>query len=254
MPTLAVGSNVELFFPVASDITVTITSPGRVSVNGRNRDGSAIAPRELYATETLTVAAGGVLLLEAIGLDCDYTAPSTGGASGTANAVAVLDAGLSQINVICDSANTNYEAYNIALNAANAPAECVIEVAFQVHWTGLVASTKTMLVGIGRSFTNAMTGSASNPDGALILSRTNGATQNTSEFKVGVQIGTNRDAQVFLMATTGDENTGTSSALPVGVVTLSANDCKLYIGLKSATAGEVLRLSSCRVTRITVPA
>ena len=85
MPSLASGSIVDLFFPVDSETSITVTAPGRVSINGRKRDGSAITPRELYASETISVAAGGSLTIEAIITACDYTDPvSVGGdAEGT---------------------------------------------------------------------------------------------------------------------------------------------------------------------------
>lgn len=92
MATLSVGNQVTLYSPNDSEIVVTITAPGRVSVNGRNViTGAAVTPQELYETTTITTSAGDRVTLEAINVDAFYSGPSTTG-GGTVDAAGVLAA------------------------------------------------------------------------------------------------------------------------------------------------------------------
>ena len=78
MATIAVGTVETVFCPFDGTITVTPGTSGKVSINARSRDGSqGIAPRELYAAETLTVSAGDVVSMEAINVAATYTGTST---------------------------------------------------------------------------------------------------------------------------------------------------------------------------------
>lgn len=75
MPTVQPGVVQALYAPVDDSTTITITAPGRVSINGRNViTGAPVTPRELYSTTTLALTAGDLVTIEAVGLSCDYTA------------------------------------------------------------------------------------------------------------------------------------------------------------------------------------
>lgn len=77
MPTISAGSVATVYCPVASSITITPGTSGRVSIQGRSRDGGqAVAPQEIYTATTITGEAGDVLTLEAINVAATYTAPA----------------------------------------------------------------------------------------------------------------------------------------------------------------------------------
>jgi hypothetical protein len=162
---------------------------------------------------------------------------SSGGLGG------VVAAGLGSTPVVCTAANTNYAGVTLPLPAAILHPNSMWEVEVGWNWAGLVASTKTMMVGIGRNSTDGLTGNSGNANGALILSRTNGSVNNTADMVMGIQIGSSLSAQAFRRASDGDETAGTNSALPTGSVTLGVGDCNLYIGAKSATAGETINIT-----------
>lgn len=73
MATIAAGSSVTGFVPNAQTITFTPGSGGRISFNGRNQDGSAITPREIYSETAIALASGATFSAEAIGNDGTYT-------------------------------------------------------------------------------------------------------------------------------------------------------------------------------------
>ena len=56
MATIAAGSSVTGFVPNAQTITLTPGAGGRISFNGRNQDGSAITPREIYSETAIALA------------------------------------------------------------------------------------------------------------------------------------------------------------------------------------------------------
>ena len=86
MATIAAGSSVTGFVPNAQTITLTPGAGGRISFNGRNQDGSAITPREIYSETAIALASGATFSAEAIGNDGTYTdiqsSVSGGGAWG----------------------------------------------------------------------------------------------------------------------------------------------------------------------------
>lgn len=77
MPTISAGSVATVYCPIASSITITPGTSGRVSFQSRARDGGqSVAPQEIYTATTITGQAGDVLTLEAINTDATYTAPA----------------------------------------------------------------------------------------------------------------------------------------------------------------------------------
>lgn len=77
MPTIAAGSLATVYCPLAGSITVTPGSAGRVSFQARSASGGqSAAPREIYTAETITVAAGDTVMMEAINTDATYTEPA----------------------------------------------------------------------------------------------------------------------------------------------------------------------------------
>jgi len=77
MPTVSAGSSVTVYCPLASDITVTPGTSGRVSIQARSQNGGqSFAPREMYVAGTISVQAGDTLSIEAINVDATYTAPA----------------------------------------------------------------------------------------------------------------------------------------------------------------------------------
>lgn len=169
-----------------------------------------------------------------------------GRGNGRGGKDAQLAGSFTGIDVTCTNAATNYQAYELSL-------EGLIETNMRIgmrcsfNWSSLTAATKTMLIGFGRTFNDAMTGGTSSADGRICLSRTNGSANNESDFTIFIDIGASMDAQHLVQVSAGDENTATSSAPPRGAVTLSNNDCKLYIGVKSDNAGDVLRVEGVEV-------
>lgn len=157
-----------------------------------------------------------------------------------------LAANFAGVDVTCTSAATNYQAFELSL-VGLIETHMRIGVKVSYSWTGLTAATKTMLAGFGRTFADAMTGGTSSPDGRVCLSRTNGAAANEADFTFFVDIGASQDSQRLVQTSSGDENTSTSSAPPTGAVTLSANDCKLYLGVKSDNAGDIIHIDGIEV-------
>jgi hypothetical protein len=93
MPTVSAGSSVTVYCPLASDITVTPGTSGRVSIQARSQNGGqSFAPREMYTSGTISVQAGDTLSIEAINVDATYTAPA---GVDTALQALVLGAGIS---------------------------------------------------------------------------------------------------------------------------------------------------------------
>lgn len=77
MPTLVAGTSATVFCPLPGTITVLPGSAGRVSFQSRSVSGGQSAvPREMYAEETIAVAAGDTVTLEAINTDATYTEPA----------------------------------------------------------------------------------------------------------------------------------------------------------------------------------
>ena len=77
MPTVSAGSSVTVYCPLASDITVTPGTSGRVSIQARSQNGGqSFAPREMYVAGTISAQAGDTLSIEAINVDATYTAPA----------------------------------------------------------------------------------------------------------------------------------------------------------------------------------
>jgi hypothetical protein len=79
MPTINAGSVATVYCPLAGSITITPGSTGRVSFQARGFDGGqSSAPRVIYAAETVSVAAGDTVSLQAIGSSATYTTPAGG--------------------------------------------------------------------------------------------------------------------------------------------------------------------------------
>lgn len=92
MTTLAAGSVATLYLPLAQTLTFTPGTGGRISLNGRNVDGSAITPQEMYTATSVAFRAGATVSVEAINVDCTYTDVSDSLVPGTSAAPATLDA------------------------------------------------------------------------------------------------------------------------------------------------------------------
>lgn len=93
MATIAAGSSVTGFVPNAQTITFTPGAGGRISFNGRNQDGSAITPREIYSETAIALASGATFSAEAIGNDGTYTdiqSSVSGGAVDTVPASQII--------------------------------------------------------------------------------------------------------------------------------------------------------------------
>lgn len=89
MPTIPQGSTTTVYCPLASDITITPGTSGRVSIQARSQNGGqSFAPREMYAAGTISVQAGDTLVIEAINVDATYTAPA-----GVSTALQALESG-----------------------------------------------------------------------------------------------------------------------------------------------------------------
>lgn len=73
MATLAAGTVATLYLPIAQTITITPGTGGRVSINGRNIDGSAVTPQEIYTATNLSLRSGATITVEAINVDCTYS-------------------------------------------------------------------------------------------------------------------------------------------------------------------------------------
>ena len=97
MATIAAGSSVTGFVPNAQTITFTPGAGGRISFNGRNQDGSAITPREIYSETAIALASGATFSAEAIGNDGTYTdiqSSVSGGEVGTVTAAQIISGAL----------------------------------------------------------------------------------------------------------------------------------------------------------------
>lgn len=98
MPTIAAGSVATVYCPLAGSITITPGSAGAASFQARgNNGGQSSAPRVIYAAESVAVAAGDTVSIQAITSDATYTTPAGG---DTALQALVSDAGKS-ISVAC---------------------------------------------------------------------------------------------------------------------------------------------------------
>lgn len=75
MPTIAAGQTVTVYVPLPGSVTLTPGSGGKISFNGRNADGSAVLPREIYTAISIDLLAGATFSAEAIGADASYTEP-----------------------------------------------------------------------------------------------------------------------------------------------------------------------------------
>lgn len=76
MPTITAGTVATVYCPLASSITITPGSAGRVSFQSRaNNGGQSAAPQEVYSATTVSVSAGDTVTMEAINTDATYTTP-----------------------------------------------------------------------------------------------------------------------------------------------------------------------------------
>lgn len=77
MPTITAGTTASVYCPLAGTIAVTPGTSGRVSFQSRSvSGGQSSVPRELYAAETIAIAAGDTVTIEAINTDATYTEPA----------------------------------------------------------------------------------------------------------------------------------------------------------------------------------
>lgn len=84
MATIAAGTSSTLYIPIAQSLTITPGTSGKASLNGRNQDGSAITPQEIYSATTIALRAGATITVEAINVDatCTDVADSLSSVSG----------------------------------------------------------------------------------------------------------------------------------------------------------------------------
>lgn len=84
MSTIAAGTSSTLYIPIAQSLTITPGTSGKASLNGRNQDGSAITPQEIYSATTIALRAGATITVEAINVDatCTDVADSLSSVSG----------------------------------------------------------------------------------------------------------------------------------------------------------------------------
>jgi hypothetical protein len=84
MATIAAGSSSTIYVPIAQSLTLTPGTGGKMSLNGRNQDGSAVTPQEIYTETTVALRAGATITVEAINVDatCTGVADSLSSVSG----------------------------------------------------------------------------------------------------------------------------------------------------------------------------
>jgi GDSL-like Lipase/Acylhydrolase family len=76
MGTLVSGTPATVYVPVASTITITPGTGGKVSLNGRNAAGDPVTPMEIYSATSVTLSAGSTISLLAEGGAATYTDPA----------------------------------------------------------------------------------------------------------------------------------------------------------------------------------
>ena len=93
MATIAAGNHVEVYVPLAGDITITPGTGGYVEFGCSSPSGeSAPEGRRLYAAAAIAIPAGSTMFLRAEGEDATYTDPATGGGVVTSYTAAQLSA------------------------------------------------------------------------------------------------------------------------------------------------------------------
>lgn len=93
MATIAAGNHVEVYVPLAGDITITPGTGGYVEFGCSSPSGeSAPEGRRLYAAAAIAIPAGSTMFLRAEGEDATYTDPATGGGVVTAYTASQLSA------------------------------------------------------------------------------------------------------------------------------------------------------------------
>lgn len=89
MPTIAIGNLDEVYVPVDSSVAITPGSGGVVRLGTAVLQGmTVVAPQEIRASATISVAGGSTLFLEAVGANGSYAVTVSGG-SGTVDAASV---------------------------------------------------------------------------------------------------------------------------------------------------------------------
>ena len=150
MATLSAGSNTSIYCPNDSTIAITITAPGKVSVNGRNFiTGAAVTPSELYGSATVTATAGDIVTLEALIQDCTYVVTSSvgsGGSDATAEnqtaqiALATGPANAAVTSVSCTTTSASLLASNTARKGASFTNDSTY-IAYVLEGSGTASST-----------------------------------------------------------------------------------------------------------------
>ena len=93
MATIAAGNHVEVYVPLAGDITITPGTGGYVEFGCSSPSGeSAPEGRRLYAAAAIAIPAGSTMFLRAEGEDATYTDPATSGGVVTSYTAAQLSA------------------------------------------------------------------------------------------------------------------------------------------------------------------
>lgn len=84
MPTISAGSVASVFCPLASTITITPGSAGRVSMQTRSQTGGqSVLAQEIYSATTISVSSGDTVTMEAVNTDATYSGvPSITGPGG----------------------------------------------------------------------------------------------------------------------------------------------------------------------------
>lgn len=152
------------------------------------------------------------------------------------------------VDVTCDTAGVYYEACEVSFAGLVRP-NMRFGVRASFGWTGLDAAEKRMTIGYGKTFVDAMTGSTSSKTGRTLLNRSSDDENNQSDFLAFIDVLASVDSQRLKQASTGDEHTGTGSSPPTGAVQLSGEDCSIYIGVKSASAGDVIHVDGIEIWR-----
>jgi len=80
MATVVAGSVATVFSASAGTLVLTPgAAPGRISFNGRDRNGFAVTPREVYQETSIALEAGSTVTIEALLTDASYTLSGSDG-------------------------------------------------------------------------------------------------------------------------------------------------------------------------------
>lgn len=116
MSTIAAGTSSTLYIPIAQSLTITPGTSGKASINGRNQDGSAITPQEIYSATTIALRAGATITVEAINVDatCTDVADSLSSVSGGEVVNSITYNADGSVAAVVDASGTTSIGYDLA--------------------------------------------------------------------------------------------------------------------------------------------